>query len=78
MTDGYVGNEGEIIAEIQKHPNARVFSFGIGSSVIVFYSIKWRKKDAAKSNTSRSMMMDQKRRENFTNASERTFDRRFR
>jgi Ca-activated chloride channel family protein len=33
MTDGYVGNEGEIIAEIQKHPNARVFSFGIGSSV---------------------------------------------
>jgi Ca-activated chloride channel family protein len=33
MTDGYVGNEPEIIAEIQKHPNARVFSFGIGSSV---------------------------------------------
>ncbi len=33
MTDGYVGNEGEILAEIQKHPNARIFSFGIGSSV---------------------------------------------
>jgi Ca-activated chloride channel family protein len=33
MTDGYVGNEGEILSEIQKHPNARVFSFGIGSSV---------------------------------------------
>ncbi len=33
MTDGYVGNEGEIISEIQKHPKARVFSFGIGSSV---------------------------------------------
>jgi len=33
MTDGYVGNEGEIISEIQKHPNARVFSFGIGSAV---------------------------------------------
>jgi Ca-activated chloride channel family protein len=33
MTDGYVGNEEEIIAEIQRHPNARVFSFGIGSSV---------------------------------------------
>jgi Ca-activated chloride channel family protein len=33
MTDGYVGNDGEIIAEVQKHPNARVFSFGIGSSV---------------------------------------------
>ena len=33
MTDGYVGNENEIIAEVQKHPNARVFSFGIGSSV---------------------------------------------
>ncbi|HEX8737421.1 MAG TPA: marine proteobacterial sortase target protein [Pyrinomonadaceae bacterium] len=33
MTDGYVGNEAEIIAEIQKHQNARVFSFGIGSSV---------------------------------------------
>lgn len=33
MTDAYVGNENEIIAEVQKHPNARVFSFGIGSSV---------------------------------------------
>lgn len=33
MTDGYVGNEPEIIAEVQKHPNARVFSFGIGGSV---------------------------------------------
>lgn len=33
MTDGYVGNEGEILSEIQKHPNARIFSFGIGSSV---------------------------------------------
>lgn len=33
MTDAYVGNENEIIAEIQKHPKARVFSFGIGSSV---------------------------------------------
>ena len=33
MTDGYVGNDMEIIAEVQKHPNARVFCFGIGSSV---------------------------------------------
>lgn len=33
MTDGYVGNDMEIISEIQKHPNARVFAFGIGSSV---------------------------------------------
>lgn len=33
MTDGYVGNEFEIISEIQKHKNARVFSFGIGDSV---------------------------------------------
>ncbi|MEO6334290.1 MAG: VIT and VWA domain-containing protein, partial [Pyrinomonadaceae bacterium] len=33
MTDGFIGNEDEIIAEIQKHPKARVFSFGIGSSV---------------------------------------------
>ncbi len=33
MTDGYVGNDMEIIGEIQKHKNARVFSFGIGSSV---------------------------------------------
>jgi Ca-activated chloride channel family protein len=32
MTDGYVGNDMEIIGEVQKHPNARVFSFGIGSS----------------------------------------------
>lgn len=33
MTDGYVGNEAEIIAEVGRHPNARVFSFGIGNSV---------------------------------------------
>ena len=33
MTDGYVGNDMEIISEVQHHPNARVFSFGIGSSV---------------------------------------------
>ncbi len=33
MTDGEVGNDDEIIAEVQRHPNARVFSFGIGSSV---------------------------------------------
>lgn len=33
MTDGVVGNDGEIISEVQKHPNARVFSFGIGQSV---------------------------------------------
>ena len=33
MTDGYIGNDMEIISEIQKHPNARVFSFGIGQSV---------------------------------------------
>ena len=33
MTDGYVGNDMEIISEVQKHPHARVFAFGIGSSV---------------------------------------------
>jgi TonB family protein len=33
MTDGYVGNDFEIVEEVKKHPNARVFSFGIGSSV---------------------------------------------
>lgn len=33
MTDGYVGNDMEIIAEVQKYQNARVFSFGIGSAV---------------------------------------------
>lgn len=33
MTDAYVGNENEILSEIQKHPNARVFAFGIGNSV---------------------------------------------
>ena len=30
MTDGEVGNEDAIVAEVQRHPNARVFSFGIG------------------------------------------------
>jgi Ca-activated chloride channel homolog len=33
MTDGYIGNENEIISEIKRHPKARIFSFGIGSSV---------------------------------------------
>ena len=33
MTDGYVGNDTQIIAEIQKYENARIFSFGIGNSV---------------------------------------------
>ncbi|HEY1336744.1 MAG TPA: VIT and VWA domain-containing protein, partial [Bryobacteraceae bacterium] len=33
MTDGEVGNDYEIIGEVQKHPKARVFAFGIGSSV---------------------------------------------
>lgn len=33
MTDGLVGNEFEIINEVKKHKNARVFSFGIGGSV---------------------------------------------
>ncbi len=32
MTDGMVGNDQEIIGEVRRHPNARVFSFGIGSS----------------------------------------------
>lgn len=30
MTDGDVGNDFEIIDEVKKHPEARVFSFGIG------------------------------------------------
>src|SRR5512146_1162177 len=33
VTDGYVGNDMQIVGEIKKHPNARVFSFGIGTSV---------------------------------------------
>ncbi len=33
MTDGEVGNDLEIIDEVRRHPNARVFAFGIGSSV---------------------------------------------
>ena len=33
MTDGYIGNDMAILGEVQKHPNARIFAFGIGSSV---------------------------------------------
>ena len=33
MTDGYVGNDMEIVSEVPKHQNARVFAFGIGQSV---------------------------------------------
>ena len=32
MTDGQVGNDLEIISEVQKHPNARVFAMGFGSA----------------------------------------------
>ena len=54
MTDGYVGNETEIIAEVQKHPNARVFSFGIGRfGQSLSAGQNGAKKDAAKSNTFR-------------------------
>jgi Ca-activated chloride channel family protein len=33
LTDGQVGNDMEIIAEVKSHTNARVFSIGIGDSV---------------------------------------------
>jgi Ca-activated chloride channel homolog len=33
MTDGYVGDDMNIVAEVKRHPNARVFAFGIGSAV---------------------------------------------
>src|SRR5262245_32315648 len=33
LTDGEVGNDMAIISEVQRHPKARVFSFGIGNSV---------------------------------------------
>jgi len=33
LTDGEVGNDMEILGEIKKHKNARVFAFGIGNSV---------------------------------------------
>jgi Ca-activated chloride channel family protein len=34
MTDGYIGNEAEILAAVERRlGNARIFSFGIGSSV---------------------------------------------
>jgi Ca-activated chloride channel family protein len=32
MTDGQVGDDMEIIAEVQKHPNARVFAMGFGAA----------------------------------------------
>jgi Ca-activated chloride channel family protein len=33
MTDGEVGNDSQILAEVRKHPDTRVFAFGIGGSV---------------------------------------------
>ncbi|HJX83330.1 MAG TPA: VWA domain-containing protein, partial [Candidatus Angelobacter sp.] len=33
MTDGYVGDDADIIAEVKKHADARVFAFGIGTAV---------------------------------------------
>jgi Ca-activated chloride channel homolog len=32
MTDGQVGNDNEILAEVQKHPNARVFAMGFSDA----------------------------------------------
>lgn len=40
MTDGYVGNDAEIIAEVKKHTDTRVFSFGIGTAVNRFLLTK--------------------------------------
>jgi Ca-activated chloride channel family protein len=40
MTDGYVGNDADIIAEIKRHSDARVFSFGIGTAVNRFLLTK--------------------------------------
>ena len=40
MTDGYVGNDADIIAEVKKHADARVFSFGIGTAVNRFLLTK--------------------------------------
>jgi Ca-activated chloride channel family protein len=40
MTDGYVGNDAAIIAEVKKHSDARVFSFGIGKAVNRFLLTK--------------------------------------
>src|SRR5437588_7652193 len=40
MTDVYVGNGAEIIAASKKHSDARVFSFGIGTSVNRFLLAK--------------------------------------
>lgn len=33
MTDGYVGDDAAIVAEVKKHPDSRVFAFGIGTAV---------------------------------------------
>src|SRR5579859_4976573 len=40
VTDGYVGNDADIIAEVKKHSDARVFSFGIGTAVNRFLLTK--------------------------------------
>ena len=52
MTDGEVGNDMEILAEVRKHARSRVFAFGIGSSVNRFCWIAWRNWGAATWSTS--------------------------
>ncbi len=47
LTDGYVGNDMEIVGEVQKHPNARVFAFGIGTAVNRFLLAKMAEADEA-------------------------------
>jgi len=52
MTDGYVGNDMVIIAEIQKHPNARIFSSGLAARSTGSFSTRWPSTDAVRWSTS--------------------------
>jgi Ca-activated chloride channel homolog len=69
MTDGEVGNDMQILAEVQKHSNARVFALGIGSSINRFLLDRWPYTAAAKWNTSDSKTMAQRRPSASTSAS---------
>src|SRR5215475_10160619 len=75
MTDGYVGNDMEIVNEIQRHPNARVFSFGIGNSVNRFLLDKMAEQGLGEAEYVFLNRGDQKDAETAADAAKRFYER---
>jgi len=75
LTDGEVGNDLEIINEVQRHPKARVFSFGIGNSVNRFLLDKMAEQGRGEAEYVFLNRGDQKDDEAAANAAKRFYER---